>query len=131
MRVAKIERERWREGEGEERERKNNSVSEKRVQDKTLHSLYSVGNAWTLLRPENKKGLFFGPGLHGLNALLCHPGPKKTRAPSLTAGWPHTVVPINGSPFSPACVCESVCPLLGPRAAAKKANAKTKQFAQH
>lgn len=38
-----------------------------------------LGNAWTLLRPKNKK-LLFCVG-HGLNALLCHPSPKKTRAP--------------------------------------------------
>lgn len=36
-----------------------------------------LGNAWTLLHPKNKK-LLLCIG-HGLNALLFHPGPKKTR----------------------------------------------------
>lgn len=43
-----------------------------------IHCVLS-GNAWTLLLPKNKK-LLFCVG-HGLNALLCHPSPKKTRAP--------------------------------------------------
>lgn len=76
-----------------------------KLQDKTAHSLCSIGKCSdSPTPPKNKKLLFFFCAGHGLNALLCHPGPKKTRAPFLPAGCPHTVDPVNAA-LSPPCGC--------------------------
>lgn len=51
-----------------------------KLQDKIAHSLCSVGECLDSPPPQKQKAPFLALG-HGLNALLCHPGPKKTRAP--------------------------------------------------